>query len=568
MQLMNTHLFSHHHSTREDFVEELGKPEGFEILSNQMDFLYKDKNNFSTHSFSTTSMNSVENFDDDDAFDLSSESSMLSDEFTPNFTLLLSSTPSDESSSVSHSYLDQDLIDWTPERERRMSFECFDFPNQTENYDQPLKERNLLGPLDMPLAPPPSLRLGSVEDSDSKSDGLENEEEDRSSGTMTPRDSSGRSTIGRPQYCHRSKILLLEADDDHAKEDNDPVSTTEQLLTQFDQMNYYDQHSSKTSPKRMMSPSVLIKTELRPAAGAAQKRTPAPPATNRSWISSSSSMMKDKNMSNSNSKTQSSTQSSQDHHQMMIIDPHKNPSSSVVEEHDTTVGPKIGSYTLEERKKRIKRFLEKRKRRIWKKCIKYDCRKKLAQDRPRVKGRFVRRAEDGLPTSTTSSAESSRPSPKDKCTSSSTKKGTKSGSARSSSGGTTAATMKKKKKLQQQELHFYHHQTGAGPLMVGQASTGVSNKTPGLLNTPGMVNNPSLKMNFHAKKSLQQQPPYHYKKMLQNMRSMARPPPAPTQSATVVTMTNATTMSSASGVEASKKAGLHVGAPGTIVRQM
>lgn len=51
---------------------------------------------------------------------------------------------------------------------------------------------------------------------------------------------------------------------------------------------------------------------------------------------------------------------------------------------------KIGSYSPEARKLRIQKFHEKRKNRTWKKSIKYDCRKKLADDRPRIKGRFVR----------------------------------------------------------------------------------------------------------------------------------------------------------------------------------
>lgn len=46
-------------------------------------------------------------------------------------------------------------------------------------------------------------------------------------------------------------------------------------------------------------------------------------------------------------------------------------------------------YTREERLLRIARYLEKKQRRVWKKNVKYDCRKRLAEGRPRVKGRFV-----------------------------------------------------------------------------------------------------------------------------------------------------------------------------------
>eukprot|EP00968_Pinguiococcus_pyrenoidosus_P016950 scaffold1651_cov317-Pinguiococcus_pyrenoidosus.AAC.15 len=57
-------------------------------------------------------------------------------------------------------------------------------------------------------------------------------------------------------------------------------------------------------------------------------------------------------------------------------------------------GPKlIGIYTPEQRKARIARFHAKRAKRVWRKRIKYDCRKKLADSRPRIKGRFVRRED-------------------------------------------------------------------------------------------------------------------------------------------------------------------------------
>lgn len=54
---------------------------------------------------------------------------------------------------------------------------------------------------------------------------------------------------------------------------------------------------------------------------------------------------------------------------------------------------KIGIYTPEARRERLQKFKEKRRNRIWEKKIKYDCRKKLADSRPRIKGRFVRRED-------------------------------------------------------------------------------------------------------------------------------------------------------------------------------
>lgn len=53
---------------------------------------------------------------------------------------------------------------------------------------------------------------------------------------------------------------------------------------------------------------------------------------------------------------------------------------------------RIGIYTPAERAAIIARFNNKRAKRIWKKRIRYDCRKDLADRRMRVKGRFVKRS--------------------------------------------------------------------------------------------------------------------------------------------------------------------------------
>ena len=54
---------------------------------------------------------------------------------------------------------------------------------------------------------------------------------------------------------------------------------------------------------------------------------------------------------------------------------------------------RIGIYLPEARRARVAKFHSKRKNRIWRKRIKYGCRKKLADSRPRIKGRFVKRSD-------------------------------------------------------------------------------------------------------------------------------------------------------------------------------
>lgn len=70
----------------------------------------------------------------------------------------------------------------------------------------------------------------------------------------------------------------------------------------------------------------------------------------------------------------------------------------------------IGIYSPQARKIRIKKFIEKRKYRMWSKKVKYDVRKSFADSRVRVKGRFVKKSEDptagggGSTTTTTTSS--------------------------------------------------------------------------------------------------------------------------------------------------------------------
>lgn len=75
---------------------------------------------------------------------------------------------------------------------------------------------------------------------------------------------------------------------------------------------------------------------------------------------------------------------------------------------------KVGAYTLEERAALVAKFHAKRGRRIWRKKIKYDCRKKLADKRPRLKGRFVTQEElEGLDSETLAKVTGLGPWPED-----------------------------------------------------------------------------------------------------------------------------------------------------------
>ena len=61
----------------------------------------------------------------------------------------------------------------------------------------------------------------------------------------------------------------------------------------------------------------------------------------------------------------------------------------------------IGTISIEERRQKVLRFLEKRKRRVYTKKISYLCRKRVADQRQRFKGRFVSKKTEATSASET-----------------------------------------------------------------------------------------------------------------------------------------------------------------------
>lgn len=57
---------------------------------------------------------------------------------------------------------------------------------------------------------------------------------------------------------------------------------------------------------------------------------------------------------------------------------------------------KIGIYSPRSRKRRIRKYLDKQKKRVWVKRIKYNVRKNFADTRIRVKGRFVKKEDEKI----------------------------------------------------------------------------------------------------------------------------------------------------------------------------
>lgn len=56
---------------------------------------------------------------------------------------------------------------------------------------------------------------------------------------------------------------------------------------------------------------------------------------------------------------------------------------------EQTFKKEIGGLSFEKRRLKLLRYLDKKKRRVWRKKVSYDCRKKVADGRLRIKGKFV-----------------------------------------------------------------------------------------------------------------------------------------------------------------------------------
>lgn len=56
---------------------------------------------------------------------------------------------------------------------------------------------------------------------------------------------------------------------------------------------------------------------------------------------------------------------------------------------DQTFKKTVGGLSFEKRRLKLVKYMEKKRRRVWRKKVNYDCRKKVADGRLRIKGKFV-----------------------------------------------------------------------------------------------------------------------------------------------------------------------------------
>ncbi|KAE9037266.1 hypothetical protein PR002_g6665 [Phytophthora rubi] len=178
----------------------------------------------------------------------------------------------------------------------------------------------------------------------------------------------------------------------------------EKLLMSFDTMNFKIPSPTSTSSKKRSSifseKDVEVKLEKAAVGGASSS------ASELAANSAAAEDLRKEQARVSAASASSSLSISASTDSLLSVLNVGSPKSSSTEK-------KIGSYSPAARKLRLQKFHEKRKNRTWKKSIKYDCRKKLADDRPRIKGRFVRVLENAsdMKTACTSSAAAGYASP-------------------------------------------------------------------------------------------------------------------------------------------------------------
>lgn len=63
--------------------------------------------------------------------------------------------------------------------------------------------------------------------------------------------------------------------------------------------------------------------------------------------------------------------------------------STVIKGIEQTFKKTIGGLSFEKRRIKLLKYMDKKKKRDWKKKVNYDCRKKVADGRLRIKGKFV-----------------------------------------------------------------------------------------------------------------------------------------------------------------------------------
>ena len=83
--------------------------------------------------------------------------------------------------------------------------------------------------------------------------------------------------------------------------------------------------------------------------------------------------------------------------QIMYLDlPSNNEMKTIVNQPQTELSGDniIGAYSPKSRREKIKKFLDKRSRRNWTRKVKYEVRKKFADSRKRIRGRFIKKRDE------------------------------------------------------------------------------------------------------------------------------------------------------------------------------